>query len=75
MVFVLDQKNPFWTNLVKKSKLSVKAEMWYQETKLNRRNSVMMLTCSVFDQKYLFVQISSKKKNCQFELKFRTRLI
>ena len=40
----------------KKSKLSVKAEIWYQATNLNIRN-LMMLTFSVFDQKYLFVQI------------------
>ena len=59
---VLDQKNPFWTNLVKKkSKLSVKAEIWYQETNLNMLNSVMMLTFSVFDGKYLFVKIGLKK--------------
>ena len=37
---------------------------------------MMMSTFSGFDQKYLFVQILSKKlKNCKFELKFCTRLI
>ena len=41
----------------KKSKLSVKAEIWYQATNLNIRNLMMMLTFSVFNQKYLFVQI------------------
>ena len=39
---VLDQKNPFWTNLAKKNQNSVKAEIWYQETNLNMRNSVTM---------------------------------
>ena len=43
----------------KKLKLSVKAEIWYLETNLNMRNS-MMLTFSVFDRKYLSVQIWSK---------------
>ena len=38
----------------KKSKLTVKAEIWYQETDLNMRNSMMMLTFSVFGRKYLF---------------------
>ena len=28
----------------KKSKLSVEAEIWYQETNLNMRNSMVMLT-------------------------------
>ena len=37
--------------------LLVKAEIWYHETSLNMRNSMMMLAFSVFDQKYLFVQI------------------
>ena len=55
---VLDQKNPFWTNLVKKkSKLSVKAEIWYQETNLNMWNSMMILTFPVFDHKSHFLQI------------------
>ena len=45
----LDQKNPFGQISSKKSNLSVKAEMWYQETNLNIRNSMMMLTFSVFD--------------------------
>ena len=38
-------------------KLSVNAEIWYRETNLNTQNSMTMLTFSVFDQKYLFVQI------------------
>ena len=46
---VLDQENPFWTNLVKKIKIVVKAEIWYHETNLNMQNSIMMLTFSVFD--------------------------
>ena len=41
----------------KKSKLSVEEEIWYQETNLDMRNSVMILTFLVFDWKYLFVQI------------------
>ena len=45
----------------KKLKLSVEAEIWYQETNLNMRNSMMMLAFSVFDRKYLFAQIWSKK--------------
>ena len=50
-------EKPFLDKSVKKkSKLSVKAEIWYQATNLNIRN-LMMLTFSVFDQKYLFVQI------------------
>ena len=43
----------------KKLKLSVKAEIWYLETNLNMWNS-MMLTFSVFDRKYLSVEIWSK---------------
>ena len=46
---VLDQENPFWTNLVKKIKIVVKAKIWYHETNLNMQNSIMMLTFSVFD--------------------------
>ena len=53
----LDQKTLFGQIWSKKSKLSVKAEIWYQETNLNMPNSVMMLIFSVFDWKYLFVQI------------------
>ena len=45
----------------KKSKLLVQAEICYQETNLNMWNSMMRLTFSVFDQKYLFVEIWSKK--------------
>ena len=41
----------------KKSKLSVKAEIWYQETNVNMWNSMMILTFPVFDHKYHFVQI------------------
>ena len=47
-----------------KSKLSVKAEIWYQEINLNMRNSMMIFpvkTFSVFNRKCLFVQIWSKK--------------
>ena len=54
---VLDQKNPFWINLVKKSKLSVKVENWYHKNNLNMRNSMMMLTFLAFDRKYIFLQI------------------
>ena len=41
----------------KKSKLLVQVEICYQETNLNMWNSMMRLTFSVFDQKYLFVEI------------------
>ena len=41
---------------------------------LNMRDSMMMSTFSVFDWKYLFWQIWSKKSKLS-ELKFRTRLI
>ena len=65
----------------KKSKLEVKAEIWYQETKLNTMiddlinyYKLLILAFSVFDGKYLLLLIWSKK-NCQFELKFCTRLI
>ena len=51
------QKKKYGQIWSKKSKLSVKAETWYQETNLNIRNSVILLTFSVFDQKHLFVQI------------------
>ena len=54
---------------------TVKAEIWYQETNLNMQNSTMILTFSVFDWKYLFVQFDPKNKNCQFVLNFRTGLI
>ena len=60
---VLDQKNPFWANLVKKIEIvnlsgnSVPRLIW-----------MMMFTFSVFDRKYLFGQIWSKKSN-------QTRLI
>ena len=59
----------------KKSKLSVKAEIWYQETNLNMRNSMMMLTFSVLTRNTFLCKFDPKNKNCQFELKFRTRLI
>ena len=78
---VLDQENTFCTNLdEKKTKLSVKAEIWYQETFSNLQNSMTILTFSVFDWKYLFVQIWSKKiqilsLSSYFELRFCTRLI
>ena len=55
---VLDQKNPFWANLVKKIEIvnlsgnSVPRLIW-----------MMMFTFSVFDRKYLFGQIWSKKSN------------
>ena len=45
----------------KKPKLLVQVEICYQETNLNMWNSMMRLTFSVFDQKYLFVEIWSKK--------------
>ena len=38
------------------------------------QNSMVMFTFSVFNWKCLFEKIGSKKSNCQFELKFRTRL-
>ena len=39
------------------------------------QNSIVMFTSSVFDWKCPFRQIWSKKSNCQFELKSRTRRI
>ena len=47
----LTRKTFFGQISSKKSKLSVKAEIWYQETNLNKRNS-MMFTFSVFDHKF-----------------------
>ena len=61
-----------WRNLVRKN-FSVKAKIWYQETNFDMRNSIMILTFSVFDWKYLLIQ--KTKIVCQLELKFRTRLI
>ena len=56
----LTRKTFFGQIWSKKSKLSVKAEIWYQETNLNKRNSMMMFTFSVFDHIFLG-QIWSKK--------------
>ena len=75
---VLDQKNPFWENLVKKNQNCQLKEKFGTKTNLNMRSSMTILTFSVFDRKYLFVKIwpkNQKNQNCQFELKFRTRLI
>ena len=50
--FVLDQKNPFWANLVKKNQNCQFKLKFGTKTNLNMRNS-MMFTLSVFDHKYL----------------------
>ena len=60
-LFCFRPEKSFLDKSSQKNQLSVKVEIWYQETNLNMRNSMMMLTFSVFDQKYLFVQIWSKK--------------
>ena len=39
------------------------------------QKSMVMFNLSIFDWKYLFGQIWFKKSNCQYELKFGTRLI
>ena len=61
---------------LKKSKLSVKTEILYQETYLNMRNSMMMLTFSQFLTGNTFLsKFDPKNKDCQFELRFCSRLI
>ena len=47
---VLDQKNPFWANLVKKIKNSQFKLKFGTKTNLNMRNSMMMFTS---DHEYL----------------------
>ena len=37
------------------------------------RNSMLMITFSVFDWKYLFGQVWSKNQNCQFKVKIGTQ--
>ena len=60
---VLVQKKPFLEKPCQKTpKLLVKAEIWYQETNLNMRNSMMMKTFLVFDWKYLLAQFVPKIK-------------
>ena len=67
---------PFWTRKTlfgqvwsKKSKLSFKAEILYQETNLNIQNSMIMLIFSVFDHKYLsWANLVQKFKTVQNEI-------
>ena len=49
---ILDQKKPFWANLVKKINCQFKLK-FDTKTNLNMWNSMMMFTFSVFDHKYL----------------------
>ena len=58
---VLDQKNPFWANLVKKNLNCQFKQKFGAKTTLNMHNSMIMFTFSVFDRKYLFGQMWSKK--------------
>ena len=63
--FCCQPKKPFSDKSgQKKSKLEVKAEIWYQETKLNTMiddlinyYKLMISAFSVFDGKYLLLQI------------------
>ena len=79
MVFtfsVLDQKNPFGQIWSKKSKLPVKAEIWYQET--NFWICGIQWWCKLFQfltKNTFLCKFDWKNKNCQFEPKLRTRLI
>ena len=58
----LDQKNPFWGNLVKKKNQNCQFKQKFgAKTTLNMHNSMMIFTFSVFDRKYLFEQMWSKK--------------
>ena len=63
----------FWTRKTlfgqiwsKKSKLSVKAEIWYQETNLNTRNSMMMLTFQFLTGNTFLCKFDPKIKNKNF---------
>ena len=70
------RKTLFGQIWLKKSKLSVKTEIQYQETYLNMPNSMMMLTFSQFLTGNTFLsKFDPKNKDCQFELKFCSRLI
>ena len=58
--FALDQKNPFWANLVKKIKI----------VNLSKN----LLTFSVFDHKYLsWANLVRKTHKCLFKVKFDTK--
>ena len=76
MVFtfsVLDQKNPFLTNLFKKNQNCQYQRKFGTKINLTMRNSMMMFTFSIFDWKYLFAQIWQKSQNCQFKMKFGSK--
>ena len=71
MVFtfsVLEQKNPFWANLVKKNQNCQFKLKVGTKTNLNMSNSTMMMfTFSVFDHKYPFW---AKIQNCLLKVAF-----
>ena len=50
---VLDQKHPFWADLVKKNQNCQFKLKFRAKTNLNMRNSMMMFTFSVLEHKYL----------------------
>ena len=57
-------------NLVKKNNQNCQfKQKIVTKTNLNIRNSMLMITFSVFDWKYLFGQVWSKNQNCQFKVK------
>ena len=69
--FVLDQKNPFWANLVKKNQNCQFKLKFGTKTNLNMRNS-MMFTLSVFDHKYLtWANLVQKFKTVQSEICYK----
>ena len=52
-VLDLDQKNPFWVNLVKKNKNRQFKLKFVTKTNLNKQISIVMFNFSAFDHRYL----------------------
>ena len=65
----------FLVNLVEKSKIISFKLKFCTQTNSNMHNSMVMFPFSVFAWKYLQGKFGSTNRNCQFELKFCTRLI
>ena len=71
--FYFRLEKPFWGKSGQKNQNCQFKQKIVAKTNLNMGNSMLMITFSVFDWKYLFGQVWSKNQNCQFKVKTGTQ--
>ena len=74
-LFCFQLETPFLSKFGPKLKIISLSWNFVPRPISNMQNSMVMSTFSVFDWKYFLGKFGPKNQNCQFELKFHTRLI